>query len=97
MKVVIWVQERTRSKIEDFPQGWGNLIRQSPLGQRKIPLISTSYNWDSLDGGAVFMILGDEILPIRVRLREGNIISLLNKNHYNERTPEDRFTEVRRD
>ena len=74
----------------------GNLIRQSPLGQRKIPLISI-YNWDSLDGGAVFMILGDEILPIRVRLGEGNIISLLNKNHYNERTPEDRFTEVRRD
>ena len=43
------------------------------------------------------MIVGDEILPICVRLREGNIISLLNKNHYNERTPEDRFTEVRRD
>ena len=43
------------------------------------------------------MIFGDEILPIRVRLGEGNIISLLSKNHYNERTPEDRFTEVRRD
>ena len=43
------------------------------------------------------MILGDEILPIRVRLGEGNIISLLNKNHYNERTTEERFTEVRRD
>ena len=43
------------------------------------------------------MILGDEILAIRVRLGEGNIISLLNKNPYNERTPEDRFTEVRRD
>ena len=43
------------------------------------------------------MIFGDEILPIRVRLGEGNIISLLSKNHYNKRTPEDRFTEVRRD
>ena len=43
------------------------------------------------------MIFGDEILPIRVRLGEGNKISLLNKKHYNERTPEDRFTEVRRD
>ena len=29
---------------------------------------------------------------IRVR---SNIISLLNKNHYNERTPKDRFTEIR--
>ena len=43
------------------------------------------------------MIFGDEILPIRVRLGEGNIISLLYKNHYNERTPEERFIEVRRD
>ena len=60
-------------------------------------MISTSYNWDSLDGGGVFMIFGDEILPIRVRLGEGNIISLLSKNHYNERTAEDRFTEVWRD
>ena len=60
-------------------------------------MISTSYNWDSLDGGGVFMIFGDEILPIRVRFGEGKIISLLYKNHYNERTPEDRFTEIRRD
>ena len=60
-------------------------------------MISTSYNWDSLDGGGVFMIFGDEILPMRVRLGEGNIISLLYKNHYNERTPEERFIEVRRD
>ena len=60
-------------------------------------MISTSYNWDSLDGGGVFMIFGDEILPIRVRLGEGNVISLLNKNHYIERTPEDRSTEVRKD
>ena len=38
------------------------------------------------------MIFGDEILLIRVR---SNTISLLNKNHYNERTPKDRFTEIR--
>ena len=43
------------------------------------------------------MIFGEEMLLIRVRLSwRGNITSLLNKNHYNERTPEDRFTEVRR-
>ena len=42
----------------------------SSASQRKIPLISTSYNWDSLDGGGVFMIFGDENLIIRVRLRE---------------------------
>ena len=59
----------------------------SSASQRKIPL-----NWDSLDGGGVFMIFGDEILLIRVR---SNIISLLNKNRYNERTPKDRFTEIR--
>ena len=38
--------------------------------QQKIPLISTSYNWDSLDRGGLFMIFGDEILLIRVRLGE---------------------------
>ena len=70
---------------------------KSPGSTKNFPDIHLICNWDSLDGGAVFMILGDEILPIRVRLGEGNIISLLNKNHYNERTPEDRFTEVRRD
>ena len=75
----------------------GEFNKTKSPGSTKIPLISTSYNWDSLDGGAVFMIFGDEILPIRVRLGDGNIISLLNKNRYNERTPEDRFTEVRRD
>ena len=44
------------------------------------------------------MIFKDEILLIRVRL--GEVIQHLynlNKNHYNERTPEDRFTKVRRD
>ena len=66
--------ENELSKVEDFPQGWGNLIRQSPLDQallnEKSP-ISTSYNnWDSLDGGGAFMIFGDEILPFRVKLGE---------------------------
>ena len=65
--------ENELSKVEDFPQGWGNLIRQSPLDQvllnEKSP-ISTSYNWDSLDGGGFFMIFGDEILPFRVKLEE---------------------------
>ena len=59
----------------------------SSASQRQIHL-----NWDSLDGGGVFMIFGDEILLIRVR---SNIISLLNKNHCNERTPKDRFTKIR--
>ena len=43
------------------------------------------------------MIFGDEILLIRVRLGKAIQISSLNKNHYNERTAEDRFTEGRRD
>ena len=42
----------------------------SSASQRKIPLISTSNNWDSRDGGGVFMIFGDEILLIRVGLGE---------------------------
>ena len=42
------------------------------------------------------MIFGEEILLILVRLSwKSNITTLLNKNHFNERTPEDRFTEVR--
>ena len=52
----------------------GAKLRISPRGssasQRKIPLISTSYNWDSINGGGVFMIFVDEILPIRVRFGE---------------------------
>ena len=79
------------------PRGGEFNKAKSPGSTKNSPDIHLIYNWDSLDVGAVFMILGDEILPIRVRLGEGNIISLLNKNHYNERTPEERFTEVRRD
>ena len=42
----------------------------SSASERKIPLISTSYNWDLLDVGGVFMIFGDEILLFRVSLGE---------------------------
>ena len=42
----------------------------SSASQRKIPLISTSDNWDLLDVGGVFMIFGDEILLFRVSLGE---------------------------
>ena len=42
----------------------------SSASQRKVPLISTSYNWDSLDAGGIFMIFGNEILLNRVRLGE---------------------------
>ena len=42
----------------------------SSASQRKIPLISTSDNWDLLDLGGVFMIFGDEILLFRVSLGE---------------------------
>ena len=42
----------------------------SSASQRKIPLISTSDNWDLLGVGGVFMIFGDEVLLFRVSLGE---------------------------
>ena len=59
------------AKLRIFP-GVGEFNKTKSPGssasQRKIPLISTSYNWDSLDAGGIFMIFGDEILLNCVRL-----------------------------
>ena len=55
------------AKLRNSPQGWGNLIRQSPLGQ---VLLNVKDNRASLNRGDVFMIFGDKILLIHVRLGE---------------------------
>ena len=60
-----------RAKLRISP-GVGEFHKTKSPGlsasQRKIPVISTSYNWDSLDAGGIFMIFGDEILLNCVRL-----------------------------
>ena len=62
--IVKWVEQSW-----GFPPGVGEFNKTKSPGssasQRKIPLISTSYKWDSLDGGGVF-----EILRICVSLGE---------------------------
>ena len=58
--------------VEDFPQGWRNLIRQSPLGQvllnEKSPWYPPHITGIHLTQGGIFMIFGDEILLDCVRL-----------------------------
>ena len=60
-----------RAKLRISP-GVGEFYKTKSPGlsasQRKIPVISTSYNWDSLDAGGIFMIFGNEILLNCVRL-----------------------------
>ena len=56
------------AKLRNSPRGGGIcLIRQSPLGQ---VLLNVKDNRDSLNRGDVFMIFGDKILLIHVRLGE---------------------------
>ena len=91
--------ENELSKVEDFLRGWGNLIRQSPLDQvllnEKSP-ISTSYNWDSLDGGGVLWYLGMKFYLFVLSLEKKDNICI-EQIHYKEGTSGHRFTEVRTD